>query len=106
MKIAVASTGKDEGSEVSPISGRAEYYLLFEDGKLVKTITNPFRMGGGGAGPSVVQMLANENVDKIISGRFGPKMVSAMEEKGIKHEEVQDKKVKEAVQVEKDSGPD
>ena len=97
MKIAIASTGKDAESEVSPISGRAEYYLLFEDGKLVKTISNPFRMGGGGAGPSVAQMLHNEGVEKVVSGRFGPKMVDAMEKKGMKHEEVQDKKVKEVV---------
>jgi predicted Fe-Mo cluster-binding NifX family protein len=97
MKIAVASSGKDKESEVSPISGRAEYYLLFEDGKLIKTIPNPFKIGGGGAGPAVVQMLANEGVGKVISGRFGPKMFDAMEEKGIKHEEVQDKKVKEVV---------
>jgi predicted Fe-Mo cluster-binding NifX family protein len=95
MKIAVASTGKSEDSEVSPISGRAEYYLIFEGGKLVKTISNPFKIGGGGAGPAVVQMLANEGVEKIISGRFGPKMVQAMEDKGIKHETVEGKKVKE-----------
>ncbi|MBW2996929.1 hypothetical protein KY349_01160 [Candidatus Woesearchaeota archaeon] len=97
MKIAVASTGKDEESEVSLISGRAEYYLIFEDGKLVKTISNPFKIGGGGAGPSVVQMLSNEGVEKVVSGRFGPKMVDAMEEKGIKYEEVEGKKVKEVV---------
>lgn len=97
MKIAVASTGKDEESEVSPVSGRAEYYLIFEEGKLVKTISNPFRMGGGGAGPSVVQMLSNEGVEKVVSGRFGPKMVDAMEEKGMQYEEVQGKKAKEVV---------
>jgi predicted Fe-Mo cluster-binding NifX family protein len=97
MKIAVASTGKDEESDVSPISGRAEYYLIFEDGKIVKTINNPFKIGGGGAGPSVVQMLSNEGVEKIISGRFGPKMIDAMEEKGIKYEEIEGKKVKEVV---------
>lgn len=97
MKIAVASSGKDEDSEVSPISGRAEYYLLFEDGKLVKTIPNPFKMGGGGAGPSVVQMLANEGVKKIISGSFGNKMIDMIEEKGIEYEIVEGKKVKEVV---------
>ncbi len=97
MKIAVASSGKEKSSPVSPVSGRAEYYLIFENGKLVKTISNPFRMGGGGAGPSVVQMLHNEGVKKIISGQFGHKMKDAMEEKGIEHETVQDKKAEEVI---------
>ena len=97
MKIAVASPSKDKESEISPISGRAEYYLIFEDGNLVKAIHNPFRMGGGGAGPSVVQMLANEGVKKIISGRFGPKMIDAMKDKGMDYEEIQGKKIEEVV---------
>ena len=97
MKIAIASTGKDVESDVSPISGRSDYYLIFEDGKLVKTISNPFKIGGGGAGPSVVQMLANEGVNKIISGSFGSKMTGMMKEKGIEYEIVKEKKVKELV---------
>ena len=49
MKIVVASQGKNQDSEVSLQSGRAPYYLIFEDDKLIKTIKNPFRLGGGGA---------------------------------------------------------
>ena len=101
MKIAIASTGKDENSDVNPLSGRADYYLLFEDGKMVKSIKNPFKMGGGGAGPSVVQMLANEGVEKIISGSFGHKMVDAMKEKSIKHEEMKEITVKKALETSK-----
>jgi len=96
MKIAIAAGSKDPSGEVSPISGRAEYYLIFEQGKLVKTLANPFKIGGGGAGPSVVQMLHNEGVQKIISGKFGEKMIEAMEEKGIKHVVLTGKSVEEA----------
>lgn len=98
MKIAVASSGKDEKSEVSPVSGRAEYYLVFEDRKLVKTIPNPFKTGGGGAGPAVVQMLSNEGVKKVISGSFGDKMIDAMREKGMKYEEIKGMTVKDSVE--------
>ena len=97
MKIAVASNGKDENSKVSPVSGRAEYYLIFENKKLVETISNPFRMGGGGAGMGVAQMLVNKGVKLIISGKFGPNMTAFLDEKKIKYKIVQDKTVKEVV---------
>jgi predicted Fe-Mo cluster-binding NifX family protein len=84
MKLAIASNGKTEDSEVSAVAGRAQYYLIFEDQKLVKIMNNPFRVGGGGAGHSVTRMLANETVGKIIAGHFGSKMIDAMKESGIK----------------------
>ena len=87
MRIAISSTGKDENSPISEASGRAPYYLIFEDGKLVKTIKNPFRMGGGGAGFGVAEMLADEGVDLVISGRIGPNMKGALESKGIEYQE-------------------
>lgn len=98
MKTAVASAGKEESSEVSPVGGRAEYYLIFEGKKLVKTIKNPFVAGGGGAGFGVAQMLANEKVNLVVCGRAGPNMQSALEAKGIKLKEISGKKVKEVIE--------
>ena len=97
MKIAIASTGKDENAKVSPISGRAEYYQIFDDKKLVKVIKNPFVIGGG-AGPAVAQMLANEGVEMVVSGHFGDKMLSELEEKEIKTKIIKEKTVKEALE--------
>ncbi len=97
MKIAVASTGKSLDSEVSPISGRAEYYLIFENKKLVETIKNPFQFGGGGAGIGVAQMLANKGVKLIISGKMGPKMKDFIKDKKVKHKSVSGKTVKEVI---------
>ena len=98
-KIAIASAGKDENSTVSPAAGRAPYYLIFEDGKLVKTIKNPFAVGGGGAGFGAAQMLGNEGVNLVISGRFGEDMKGALESKGIKFKEISGKKVKEILEM-------
>ena len=98
MRVAISSTGKDENSEVSVVSGRAEYYLIFEDKKLVKAIKNPFRIGGGGAGFSVAQMLADEKVNLVISGRFGPNMIHALESKNIKYKEMSELSVKQALE--------
>ncbi len=97
MKIAISSVGKDENSKVSMAGGRAPYYLIFEDRKLVKVMSNPFRVGGGGAGFSVAEMLADEGVDMVVSGKFGGNMKGALEAKGIKYKEMPDVNVKEVV---------
>lgn len=72
MKVAIASNGKDENANVSEKSGRAPYYLIFENGKLAKVVKNPFRIGGGGAGFGVAEMLSDEKVEMVVSGQFGP----------------------------------
>ncbi len=97
MKIAVASEEKDIESEISGRGGRAPYYLLFENKKLVETIKNPFAVGSGGAGFSVAYMLAEKKVDLVIAGKIGINMQSALSEKGIKFREESGKKVKEII---------
>jgi len=97
MKIAISSVGEEENSEISKEGGRAPYYLIFEDGKLVKTIKNPFRVGGGGAGFSVAEMLSDEKVDLVVSGQFGQNMIGALENKGMKYKEMSGITVKEAL---------
>ncbi len=98
MKIAIASSGKDIKSKVSPISGRAEFFLIFEGKKLVKTIKNPFLFGGG-AGTSVAQMLCNEKVNLVVAGHFGDKMISALEKNKIKRRVMKDISVSEAIKL-------
>ena len=91
MKIAVASEGKDLDSEVSDRGGRASFYLVFEDKKLIETIKNPFASGGGGAGFSVAYMLADKKVGLVIAGKVGGNMVSALKEKNIEFKEMSGK---------------
>jgi len=97
MKVAIASEGKDENSEISQRGGRAPYYLIFEDKKIVEVIKNPFATGSGGAGFSVAYMLADKKVDLVIAGKFGGNMESALKEKGIKFKEESGRKVKEVI---------
>lgn len=88
MKIAIASVGKKEDSDVSSRGGRAPYYLIFDEkGDLLQSISNPFVVGGGGAGPSVAKMLADINVDIVILGKVGEKMLDSLVEKEIKYYE-------------------
>jgi predicted Fe-Mo cluster-binding NifX family protein len=97
MRIAISSMGESEDSQVSEMSGRAPYYLIFEDSRLVKAVKNPFRIGGGGAGFAVASMLADEKVNIVVSGKFGHNMTGALEEKGIKYKEMHGMTVKEAL---------
>lgn len=98
MKVAIASNGKDENAKISEVGGRAPYYLIFEHGRLLKVVKNPFRVGGGGAGFGVAQMLSDEKVETVVSGKFGGNMVSALESKGIQHEEISPITVKQALE--------
>ena len=91
MKLAIASEGKTKESEISERGGRAPFYLIFEDKKLIEAIKNPFATGGGGAGWSVAFMLADKKVNKVIAGRIGPNMITALEQKNIKFQEASGK---------------
>jgi predicted Fe-Mo cluster-binding NifX family protein len=89
MKIAIASLEKNETSQISDRAGRAPYYLIFdENGELLEVIDNPFSFGGGGAGFSVAKMLADKGIDIIVAGKFGDKMIGAIEERGLKYFEI------------------
>ncbi len=101
MKIAIASTGKTIDSKISPVGGRAHFYLIFENKKLVKIISNPFRLGGGGAGFGVAKMLVNEKVDLVISGNFGPNMLEIFKENKIKVKIEKERTIKEIIRKEK-----
>jgi len=45
-EIAIASSGKDETSEISPTAGRAPSFLIYKDKKLEKAIKNSFAIWG------------------------------------------------------------
>ena len=84
MRIAVASTGKDENSEISPRPGRSRFYLLFDSqGHLLEVVSNPFSRGGGGAGFGVAKMLADKGVDIVVGGRFGENMQAVLAERSL-----------------------
>jgi predicted Fe-Mo cluster-binding NifX family protein len=90
MKIAVAVTKKGETSPISDQPGRAAFFLVFdEEGRLLETLKNPFSRGGGGAGFGVAKMLADRQVDLVVAGKFGGNMTGALEERGLRHLEMQ-----------------
>ncbi len=97
MKIAISAKEDNEDSEVSEVGGRAPFYLIFENKKLVEKIKNPFARGGGGAGFSVAKMLADKKVEIVVTGRVGPNMEMALQQKKIELKQVSGKTVKEVL---------
>ena len=83
MRVAIASEGDSTESHVSDKGGRAPYYLLFDNGKRIKSLRNPF-LSGGGAGFAVASMLADEKAELVIGQRFGEKMTGALAGRNIR----------------------
>jgi len=91
MKIAIASDGKGEESAVSEQAGRAPYFQIAEAGKIVEVLSNPFALGGGGAGLAVARMMHQKGVGEIIAGQIGPNMQDALDELGVRFRKAQGK---------------
>lgn len=85
MRIGIASTGETLESEVSPRFGRSPYFLIVEQDALdCACISNPAAAMPGGAGPAAVQTLADQKVEVVIAGEFGPKAQQALDTAGIR----------------------
>jgi len=86
MKIAVAASSKTAKASVSNMAAKCPYYLIFNNkGELIEVIDNPYRDASRGAGPSAANFLAQRDIDIIVAGSFGSKMVNTLENKGVTH---------------------
>jgi predicted Fe-Mo cluster-binding NifX family protein len=88
MKIAISSTGKNLNSEVDKIFGRCPYFLIVDiDNKKVKgfeAIENKSVNQMGGAGISAAQIVADKEINAVISGNIGPKAANVLNQFNIK----------------------
>lgn len=79
VNIAIASTGDNIDSQISPQAGRAPFYLIFDEkGNLLKSLKNPALNYGGGASSVVVDLLIKEECSAVIAGQFGDKMLNQL----------------------------
>jgi predicted Fe-Mo cluster-binding NifX family protein len=84
MKIAITSSGKEITSALNPRFGRCEYFIIVDtENKEREAIENPAVSAGGGAGTQAAQFIANQGVEAVISGRFGPNAFAALEAAGL-----------------------
>lgn len=89
LKVAVATQGSDGLKDsVSDVFGRARTFTIVEiEGgriKAAKVINNPATSLEHGVGPIVTEKLAEEKVDVVIAGEFGPGVSTFLRAKNIR----------------------
>ncbi len=86
MKIAISSIGDKLGSQISPVFGRCQYFIIADVNKKIKShksIQNQAVNQFGGAGITSAQAVGNEKVKAVISGAVGPRAFSVLQQLGI-----------------------
>lgn len=84
MKIAVTSTGNTMDSMVDARFGRCAWFLIYDtETKSHNFLKNPAAEAQEGAGPVAVKFIAEQKVQKVVSGEFGVKVRPLLEELGI-----------------------
>lgn len=87
MKIAISSTDKSIENEVSDVFGRCPYFIIAEikDGKIEKTeaIKNESADQTGGAGISTAQLMAEKDINAVITGNVGPRALDVLNQFNI-----------------------
>jgi predicted Fe-Mo cluster-binding NifX family protein len=65
--------------------GRAQAFLVVdgETGEVIETIDNPSATAERGAGTGAASLMKSAGIDAVISGRFGPKALDALQALGI-----------------------
>ena len=88
MKIAISSTGKELTDNVSEVFARCPYFVIaeIENGEIKETeiIENKNADQMGGAGLSTAQLMAEKNVNAVISGNVGPRALDVLRQFNIK----------------------
>jgi predicted Fe-Mo cluster-binding NifX family protein len=84
MKIAISSRDGQYNKGFSDRFGRCNYFVIVDsETRSWDALPNPAASTRGGAGTQVVQFLADNGVEAIISGRFGPNAYFALGAAGI-----------------------
>ena len=88
MKIAISATENDLESDIDARFGRCPCFIIveIEENKMkhVKVIENKAAMQAGGAGISAAQLVADQEVEAVISSNFGPRTFDIFNQLGIK----------------------
>jgi len=93
MKIAIATMKGGLEDDVSPVMGRCASFTIVEvEGEeITKTevLKNEFAAAMGGAGIQAAQFLANQGVEAVVAGNFGPNAFNILSQAGVKLVQVQ-----------------
>jgi len=101
IKVAVSATGQDIESEINARFGRCPYFLIIEiedkEIKEVKAIENTAAAQAGGAGITAAQIVADQEVEAVITTNIGPRAFDVFSQLGIKIYQAEQGKVKDVI---------
>ena len=84
MKIAVTSTGANLDNTVDPRFGRCAYFIILEtDSMAFESVENPNISLGSGAGIQSAQLIAEKDVQTILTGNCGSNAFQTFRAAGI-----------------------
>ncbi|TET82893.1 MAG: dinitrogenase iron-molybdenum cofactor biosynthesis protein, partial [Anaerolineales bacterium] len=100
MKVAISAVQPQFEGELERRFGRCAYFVVVDAETLEwESIPNPAVEARGGAGTQAAQFLANQGVQAVISGDFGPNAYAALETAGISMYKAQGERVNEALEA-------
>jgi len=93
MKVAISSKENTLESKLDSRFGRCSYFAIYNTNtKEIEFVVNPNKEANEGAGPASVKLIASYKVEKAISGEFGFKIKSLMNENNIQMIIIQEEK--------------
>ncbi|MCK9163373.1 MAG: NifB/NifX family molybdenum-iron cluster-binding protein [Bacteroidales bacterium] len=101
MKVAITSRENSIDSIIDSRFGRCAYFAIYDtETKETEFVKNPNKEANEGAGPASVKFIASYRVEKAVSGEFGFKIKSLMNEVNIQMIVIQEEKtIKEIVDL-------
>ena len=84
MKIAITSSGDNLESLLDRRFGRCAFFAIYDsESQNVDFVENTAKDADSGAGPAAVSIIASAGVKKIVSGEFGFKIKSMLDDLAI-----------------------
>ena len=87
MKIAISSTGEKLTDNVSEVFARCPYFIIAEienqEIKKFEAIKNESKNQIGGAGISAAQLMAEKNINAVITKNVGPRALDVLKQFNI-----------------------
>lgn len=81
MKVIITSTGDTLESKFDLRFGRAGWFCIYDSEKeTTEFLENENKNSDGGAGSKAAEKVAELEISKVISGHFGPKAQSQLEQ--------------------------
>jgi predicted Fe-Mo cluster-binding NifX family protein len=85
MRLCVTSTGKEIEANIDASFGRASWFLIIDtDTNAIEAVENTAAALGQGTGVGAAQLVLDEGVDGVLTGRLGPNALRVLQASGIK----------------------